>query len=106
MYITEKIDNYLDESNKKLTIEFFTKEFELSHGKKPSGTGVWAFEVEPKELADLLKKHKDVSSISGNTVFIKGSMTLNNAKKIMKNAIIDVYLDDVPVQNVYVEVAP
>ena len=30
----------------KMTIEFSTSEFEMAHGKRPSGRGSWAFELE------------------------------------------------------------
>lgn len=99
------IEKHLMNEGKKPSISFYTGEYERSHGKKPGGRGGWGFDIEPKELAELLKDHKDVSWVQDNTVMIKGSMTLSNAKKVLTKAIMDVYPEDAKEFRVDVEVA-
>jgi hypothetical protein len=55
-----------------LKIEFFTTTFERNHGKKPKGTGRWAFIV-----MDGNREHE--------TVFVPRSMTLGEAKSWMRD---------------------
>lgn len=55
-----------------MKIEFYNNQYVLSHGKNPSGRGVWAFEILGcKKLG----------------VFFSPSMTLGDAKKWMREQI-------------------
>lgn len=103
--ILEKIEKILNEGIKP-KITFYTTHFERSHGKKPNGFGTWAFDINDSELVKLLAKHKNVSDTHNGAVFVKGSMQLNQAKKIIKDAILDVWPSDAKKSYIYVEVAP
>jgi hypothetical protein len=52
--------------------EFSTRKYELSHGRKPKGTGSWAFLV--------MQGRTEVE-----TVFVPGSMSLADAKTWMRS---------------------
>lgn len=52
--------------NKKTQIEWLTSGYEFAHGKKPRGTGYWAFKMNAK----------------GDPIFFQGSLT--HAKECMR----------------------
>lgn len=78
MNIENKIEKYLNES-KGFTIEFNTRPFENSHGKKPGGRGSWAFALDG-ELSDPEAK-KLVHKGGKKWIYLSPSMTYVEAKK-------------------------
>lgn len=54
-----------------MTIEFRTERYEFSHGRKPRGRGMWAFEYTPR------------GQTQSRVVWAMSNMTLTEAKKFV-----------------------
>lgn len=78
-------------------LKIYTDTFEFSHGKKPRGTGCWAFLVmdasgpRPKEV---------------ETIFAPGMKTLAEAKAWIKEEIQTKWAEELKTGFLYLEVAP
>jgi hypothetical protein len=63
-----------------MSAQFYTREFEMSHGRSPKGRGSWGF------IPVYMHQGVEISpEIKENTaVFVIGSMTLTESKKAIK----------------------